>query len=224
METKDREARHFSHEQRELWEHVTALWEVARRRETGPVRKLLHRDYTGWVTGLDAPHDYEAAVASVGPGTPQVLRYRLMPLEVTIFEEGVPPEFRIHTYRQDKPLPPAQSSVQVTLERLGREPQVIRFSPQDGYLKGDAEVVEPHSFKVTVQAVEGGREHRFSYEQVEARVTMSDAQLAEAGVKIVINTDAHRPETLELIEYGIATARRAWLTADQVQNTRSWWK
>lgn len=89
MDTKDREARHFSHEQRDLWEHVTALWEVARRRETGPVRKLLHREYTGWVTGLDAPHDYEAAVASVGPGTPQVLRYRLMPLKVTIFDYEV---------------------------------------------------------------------------------------------------------------------------------------
>ncbi len=47
---------------------------------------------------------------------------------------------------------------------------------------------------------------------------------AEAGVKIVINTDAHRPETLQFMEYGIATARRAWLTADQVVNTGSWWK
>ncbi len=47
---------------------------------------------------------------------------------------------------------------------------------------------------------------------------------AEAGVKIVINTDAHRPETLDFISYGIATARRAWITADQVMNTRSWWK
>ncbi len=47
---------------------------------------------------------------------------------------------------------------------------------------------------------------------------------AEAGVKIVINTDAHRPDTLQFIEYGIATARRAWLTADQVMNTRPWWK
>lgn len=47
---------------------------------------------------------------------------------------------------------------------------------------------------------------------------------AEAGVKIVINTDAHRPETLDFITYGIATARRAWLTADQVMNTRPWWK
>ncbi len=47
---------------------------------------------------------------------------------------------------------------------------------------------------------------------------------AEAGVKIVINTDAHRPETLQFIDYGIATARRAWLTAEQVMNTRPWWK
>ncbi len=47
---------------------------------------------------------------------------------------------------------------------------------------------------------------------------------AEAGVGIVINTDAHRPESLEFIEYGIATARRAWLTADQVRNTGPWWK
>lgn len=47
---------------------------------------------------------------------------------------------------------------------------------------------------------------------------------AEAGVKIVINTDAHRPETLEFIDYGIATARRALLTAGQVLNTGPWWK
>ncbi|MBV2184596.1 MAG: nuclear transport factor 2 family protein [Rhizobium sp.] len=89
MDTKDREAQHFSQEQWELWEHVTELWEIARRRETGPVRKLLHRDYSGWVTGLDTPHDYEAAVASIGPDTPQVLRYRLKPLKVTVFDHEV---------------------------------------------------------------------------------------------------------------------------------------
>jgi DNA polymerase (family 10) len=43
---------------------------------------------------------------------------------------------------------------------------------------------------------------------------------AEAGVAIVVNSDAHGVETLRLIRYGIATARRAWLTADQVANTR----
>jgi DNA polymerase (family 10) len=45
---------------------------------------------------------------------------------------------------------------------------------------------------------------------------------AEAGVLIVVDSDAHAVRNLELIRYGIATARRAWLTADQVANTRSW--
>jgi DNA polymerase (family 10) len=43
---------------------------------------------------------------------------------------------------------------------------------------------------------------------------------AEAGVTIVVNSDAHGIETLQLIRYGVATARRAWLTAEQVANTR----
>jgi DNA polymerase (family 10) len=45
---------------------------------------------------------------------------------------------------------------------------------------------------------------------------------AEAGVLICVNTDAHGTDTLENIVYGLATARRAWLTPDQVANTRSW--
>jgi DNA polymerase (family X) len=45
---------------------------------------------------------------------------------------------------------------------------------------------------------------------------------AEAGVRIVCNTDAHGVDTLENMQYSVATARRAWLTADQVANTRPW--
>ncbi|HEY6671239.1 MAG TPA: DNA polymerase/3'-5' exonuclease PolX [Solirubrobacterales bacterium] len=45
---------------------------------------------------------------------------------------------------------------------------------------------------------------------------------AEAGVRIVCNTDAHGTETLANIKYSIATARRAWLSADQIANTRTW--
>lgn len=45
---------------------------------------------------------------------------------------------------------------------------------------------------------------------------------AEAGVTIVLNTDAHGVETLNNMAYAVATARRAWLTADRVANTRSW--
>jgi DNA polymerase (family X) len=45
---------------------------------------------------------------------------------------------------------------------------------------------------------------------------------ADAGVKLVINSDAHRAERFDVIRYGVATARRAWLTADDVANTRPW--
>jgi DNA polymerase (family 10) len=44
----------------------------------------------------------------------------------------------------------------------------------------------------------------------------------DAGVLLVIDSDAHGPETLENQRWGIATARRAWLTADDVANTRPW--
>ncbi len=45
---------------------------------------------------------------------------------------------------------------------------------------------------------------------------------ARAGVRIVIDSDAHRAATLENMRWGVATARRAWLTADGVANTRPW--
>jgi len=49
------------------------------------------------------------------------------------------------------------------------------------------------------------------------------ARLArEAGATIVLNTDAHGVDTLGNMAYAVATARRAWLTAADVANTRSW--
>jgi DNA polymerase (family 10) len=45
---------------------------------------------------------------------------------------------------------------------------------------------------------------------------------ATAGVPIVISCDAHRVGGFEVARYGVATARRAWMTAEQVANTRSW--
>jgi len=49
------------------------------------------------------------------------------------------------------------------------------------------------------------------------------ARLAtEIGTRIVINTDAHRVATLDNMRYGVATARRAWLSVDQIANTRPW--
>jgi DNA polymerase (family 10) len=45
---------------------------------------------------------------------------------------------------------------------------------------------------------------------------------ARAGVRILVNSDAHGANTLPLTRWGIATARRAWLTAGDVANTLPW--
>jgi DNA polymerase (family 10) len=44
----------------------------------------------------------------------------------------------------------------------------------------------------------------------------------EAGVKLVISTDAHSVEQLDTMRLGVGQARRGWLEADDVLNTRSW--
>jgi DNA polymerase (family 10) len=56
------------------------------------------------------------------------------------------------------------------------------------------------------------------------RLDLSDinAKMAkEAGVKIVINSDAHSLGMMKSMRYGIGVARRAWLSKGDVLNTLS---
>ena len=55
------------------------------------------------------------------------------------------------------------------------------------------------------------------------RLDLKDSHLwraRELGVSVVVATDAHRPDHLDLAHYGIEQARRAWLTPEHVLNTR----
>jgi membrane fusion protein, heavy metal efflux system len=120
-------------------------------------------------------------------------------LEVTIFETGVEPEFRLYTYIKGKPVDPASTTATITLERLGRDPQKIQFTKVVDYLKGNAVIEEPHSFEVTIAAQREGKTHRFAYAQEEARVAMSDAQVKEAGIEIKSAGPAKIKSALQLI-------------------------
>jgi DNA polymerase (family X) len=44
----------------------------------------------------------------------------------------------------------------------------------------------------------------------------------EAGLKLVIDSDGHEVGALDFVELGVGQARRAWLTKDDVVNTRPW--
>jgi DNA polymerase (family 10) len=45
---------------------------------------------------------------------------------------------------------------------------------------------------------------------------------AQAGVLLLVDSDAHGADRLEHVRWGVATARRAWLAPEHVANTRSW--
>lgn len=58
-----------------------------------------------------------------------------------------------------------------------------------------------------------------------SRLDLHDVHCGAArrhGIPIVINTDAHSPEGLDVMRYGVLQARRGGLTAADVANTRPW--
>jgi DNA polymerase (family X) len=77
--------------------------------------------------------------------------------------------------------------------------------------------------RVVAKALETGTFFEINAQPNRLDLRDSQARLAgEAGVKIVVNTDAHQLSALQHMEMGVAQARRAWLTKDQVLNTRTW--
>ena len=77
--------------------------------------------------------------------------------------------------------------------------------------------------RVVAKALETGTFLEINAQPNRLDLRDSHARLAgEAGVKVAVNTDAHQLSALQHLEMGVAQARRAWLTKDQVLNTRTW--
>ena len=77
--------------------------------------------------------------------------------------------------------------------------------------------------RVVEKAVETGTFLEINSQPNRLDLRDSHARMAgESGVKIAVNTDAHQLGALQHIEMGVAQARRAWLTKEQVLNTRLW--
>ncbi len=129
--------------------------------------------------GEAAVSDYER-----GPHRGRMLRDGDFAVEMTIFEDGVPPEFHVYAYEKDRPLPPSQVQLAVELTRLGPKVDRFRFAPKDDFLLGDGVVTEPHSFDVKVTAVRNGKTSEWTYQSYEGRTTIGQEQADAAGVKV----------------------------------------
>lgn len=119
-----------------------------------------------------------------GPHGGRLLSKDGFEVEVTIYERGVPPQFRIYPFEKGKPVSPDEVKMTVALHRFGGRVDEIRFQKEADYLRGDKVVEEPHSFDVKVVAERKGAVYEWGYSQVEGRVDMATETAQSAGIEI----------------------------------------
>lgn len=161
--------------------------------------------------GIEGEQGDEPAAAE-GPHGGRLLKNRSFALEVTIFEAGVPPEFRVYAYRDGQPLDPADVDLIIELHRLGGKTNAFEFRPRDDYLLGNGVVSEPHSFDVSVRAEHAGQDYEWHYESHEGRTQLDAATAQAAGLKTAEAGPAQIRESLALqgsVEYDVERVRRA---------------
>ena len=136
--------------------------------------------------GAETPSEEggKATEPEKGPNRGRMLRDGDFAVELTIFEDGVPPVYRVYPSRGGKPVDPKTVNLAVTLKRLDSEINRFAFKPKKDYLQGDGVVVEPHSFDVEVVAVENGKRHVWKFANPEGRSKISAAAAKDGGIEI----------------------------------------
>lgn len=165
--------------------------------------------------GHDHGHEAAAAEFERGPHRGRMLRDGDFALEMTIFEDGVPPEFHVYAYSKDKPADPRQVQLTVELTRLGGKTDRFTFAPQSDFLRGAGVVSEPHSFDVKVMAQEGGRTHQWRYASYEGRTTMTPEAAAAGGIKTEIAGPVMLDELIDM-------SGRVEITPEGQGDVRAW--
>ncbi|MEX1201555.1 MAG: efflux RND transporter periplasmic adaptor subunit [Methylophaga sp.] len=141
-------------------------------------------------------HEHDSAETEIaeGPHHGRLLQADDFALEITIYEQGVPPEMRVYAYQQDQLLAPEDINLTVTLNRLGGQQDLIDFMPEQDYLLGDIEITEPHSYELEVAASFNGKDYHWHYESFEGRATLTP-RIIEASD---IQTEIAGPQTLTI--------------------------
>lgn len=87
---------------------------------------------------------------------------------------------------------------------------------------------ERRSYEINMEEIMKAAKQRGCYLELNAhpdRLDLNDINCKMAkdmGVKVAVSTDAHRIDNLDLMRFGIGQARRGWLEAEDVLNTRNW--
>ena len=139
-----------------------------------------------------------AAEVVKGPRGGRLLTSDDFTLELSIFETGVPPEFRAWASLGDQQLKPTDVELNITLTRLGGKVDAIEFKPQGDALRGDSVIYEPHSFIVTINAAHAGKTYRWQYDNFEGRTKIETAVAEALEIKTSIAGPVVLQETIKV--------------------------
>jgi len=131
-------------------------------------------------------HGHEGAEeeeVAKGPHGGRMLSSKGFDLEITIFERGMPPEFRVYAYQVGQAVPVEKVKLDIELTRTGNKVDHIQFKAQQDYLRGNATVYEPHSFEVAVKADYQGETYAWRYDNFEGRTEIPVDIANEMGIQ-----------------------------------------
>ncbi|MBQ0725496.1 MAG: efflux RND transporter periplasmic adaptor subunit [Cycloclasticus sp.] len=164
--------------------------------------RLLLIVLTGFLFALTVSVYAEGSASSEepkkGPHGGRLLEDQGFSLELTIFETGVPPEFRVWARNDNQPLNPSEVELTITLIRLADIRDNIQFVAQDDFLRGDSVIYEPHSFIVDINATYQGRAHQWRYDNFEGRTLISNAVASEMAIETSTAGPAVLKETISV--------------------------
>lgn len=106
-------------------------------------------------------------------------------IEVTIYERGIPPQFRVYAYENEKVVPPREIKAAMELHRLGGRVETFQLEPKGEFSADSREVEEPHSFDVKVDVEFKGERHHWEYSQVEGQIELSQEAVKESDIEIL---------------------------------------
>jgi len=133
----------------------------------------------------------EEAEPEKGPNRGRMLRKDDFAIELSIFETGVPPEFRVWATTDGKAIDPSKIDLNVKLTRLGDGIDDINFYQEGEYLRGDMVIYEPHSFIVSLTAKYQGKSYNWQYDNFEGRTKIAE----DVAKAMEISTEFVGPST-----------------------------
>ncbi|MBE7444271.1 MAG: efflux RND transporter periplasmic adaptor subunit [Planctomycetia bacterium] len=158
------------------------------RMEKTPVRES-HEDVASQHHGSDQVK---------GPHGGRLLSEDDFQVEITIYERGVPPQFRVYAFNRGEIVKHDTVKLTIELHRLGGRVDVINFRNEGGYLCGNTVVEEPHSFDVRVLAEWKGNAYHWEYSQIEGRVELTPEAIQSAGIVVETAGPVQMKTILEL--------------------------